>query len=216
VPNLTLYNYWRSSSSHRVRIALALKGIAYRYVSVDLRTGEQGGEAHRQRSPTGYVPCLDVDGVRYVESVAIVEWLDEAYPAPRLYPGTAHDRTRIRTLVEIVNSGVQPLQNTNVLARVSADPQEQAAWGRHFNTRGLASLEEALSGVEQEGIRGPFAYGEVPTAADVFLVPQVLSAKRFGVDLGPFTRVRRAFDAAEEHLAFRAAAPDNQPDAARV
>jgi maleylacetoacetate isomerase len=216
VSALTLYNYWRSSSSHRVRIALALKGLAYRYVVVDLRGGEHEREPHRGRSPTGYVPCLEVDGAHYVESVAIVEWLDEAYPSPRLYPGTANDRARIRALVEIVNSGVQPLQNTSILARVSKEPAEQTAWAHHFNARGMASLEGALERLEREGVGGPFAYGDAPTAADVFLVPQVVSARRFGVDLGAFARVRRAFDAAQEHPAFRAAAPENQVDAPKV
>jgi maleylacetoacetate isomerase len=130
---LTLYNYWRSSSSHRVRIALALKGLEYEYVPVDLRTGEQAKDTHKARSPTGYVPCLSIDGATYVESVAILELLDERFPLPPLFPGDPHGRARVRALVEIVNSGIQPLQNLAVLARVSADAEEQRKWGAHFN-----------------------------------------------------------------------------------
>jgi maleylacetoacetate isomerase len=216
MPSLTLYNYWRSSSSYRVRIALALKGLDYAYVSVNLLQGEQSSDAHRQRSPTGYVPCLEVGGVRYVESVAIIEWLDETHPSPPLFPGTAHTRARIRALVEIVNSGTQPLQNLGVMARASADAAAQKEWSRHFNARGLAAFEAALEQLEREGVRGRFAHGDAPTAADVFLVPQVHSAKRFGVDFSALSRVTRAFEAAMALDAFRAAAPENQPDAPKT
>jgi maleylacetoacetate isomerase len=210
---LTLYNYWRSSSSHRVRIALALKGLAYEYVAVDLRVGEQGSDPHRARSPTGYVPCLTIDGVPYVESVAMVELLEERFPSPPLFPSDPHGRARVRGLVEIVNSGTQPLQNLGVLRRVSADADEQGKWAGHFVTRGLEAFEAAMAVAEREGVGGPFAYGAAPTAADVFLVPQVFSARRFRVDVAPLRRVSRAFDAAMQLEPFRSAAPENQPDA---
>jgi maleylacetoacetate isomerase len=214
MPRLILYNYWRSSSSHRVRIALALKGIAYEYVAVNLLEGENTSDAHRSRSPTAYVPCLTIDGVAYVESVAIVELLEERFPAPPLYPRDAHGRARVRALVEIVNSGIQPMQNTSVLRFLSPDADVQKKWVQHFVGRGLASLEAALAIVEGEGVRGPFAYGETPTAADVFLVPQVVAAQRFHVDLAPHARVVRAFQAAMQVDAFQSAAPASQPDAA--
>jgi maleylacetoacetate isomerase len=213
MPSIVLYNYWRSSSSHRVRIALALKGLEYRYQVVDLLHGEHRGQAHQERSPTGYVPCLEVDGVCYVESVAIVEWLEETFPTPPLYPGNAHARARIRALVEIVNSGIQPLQNTSVMARSSPDQAAQKEWSRHFNARGLAAFEAAMERVEREGLKGSFAYGDAPTAADAFLVPQVFSAQRFGVDLSKLGRVMRAFEAAMSLDAFQRAAPEKQPDA---
>jgi maleylacetoacetate isomerase len=215
-PRLTLYNYWRSSSSHRVRIALALKGLEYEYVPVNLRAGEQAKDPHKARSPTGYVPCLSIDGATYVESVAILELLDERFPSPPLFPGDAHGRARVRALVEIVNSGIQPLQNLAVLARVSTDAEEQRKWGAHFNARGLESFEAALEVAEREGVGGPFAYGAAPTAADVCLVPQVLAARRFQVDVAPLRRVSRAFDAAMNLDAFQRAAPENQPDAPRA
>jgi maleylacetoacetate isomerase len=215
MPRLTLYNYWRSSSSHRVRIALALKGLDYEYVAVNLLAGENASESHKARSPTGYVPCLTIDETHYVESVAIMELLDERFPAPALFPSDPHGRARVRALVEIVNSGIQPLQNTSVLRRVSTDSEEQKKWAAHFVARGLESFEAALAVAEREGVAGPFAYGAAPTAADVLLVPQVFSARRFGVDVAPLVRVSRAFDAAMTVEAFQRAAPENQPDAKR-
>jgi maleylacetoacetate isomerase len=213
MPQLTLYNYWRSSSSHRVRIALALKGLAYDYVAVNLLRDEHAGAEHKSRSPTGYVPCLTIDGASYVESVAIVELLDERFPAPPLYPRDPHGRARVRAIVEIVNSGIQPMQNRSVLHHVSPDADAQKKWVQHFLARGLGALEAALASAEREGVRGAFAYGDVPTAADVFLVPQVVSARRFQVDVAPFARVARAFDAAVRLEAFEKAAPERQPDA---
>ncbi len=215
MPELTLYNYWRSSSSHRVRIALGLKGLDYRYVAVNLLADEQSSDAHKSRSPTGYVPCLVIDGVSYVESVAIIELLDERFPAPPLYPNDAHGRARVRALVEIVNSGIQPLQNRHVTLFLSQDAEVQKKWLHHFVPRGLASLEAAMAALEAEAVRGPFAYGETPGAADAFLVPQVVSAQRFHVDVSAYPRVQRAFDAAMKLEAFQRAAPERQPDAAK-
>lgn len=214
---LTLYSYWRSSCSHRVRIALGLKGLAYRYVAVDLLAGEQSGADHVARSPNGYVPCLLLDDKSYFESAAIVELLDERFPSPPLYPRDPHARARVRALVEIVNSGIQPLQNTNVAQYVSQlvpeDVEARGRWLKHFIGRGMAALERAMEVCEREGVRGPFAYGDAPTAADVFLVPQVFSARRFGVDLAAAPRVARAFEAASALEAVRRAAPEEQPDA---
>jgi maleylacetoacetate isomerase len=219
MPRLTLFGYWRSSSSHRVRIALHLKGLEYEYVPVNLLEGEQRSDMHRARSPTGYVPCLVLDGTVYVESVAIIELLEERFPAPRLYPVGAHERARVRALVEIVNSGTQPLQNTGVLEHLAAlgqDAQGRRAWLHHFVGRGLASLERAMADNAGMGVRGPYAYGDSPTAADAYLVPQVDAARRFGVDLGKCPRVVEAYDAATALEAFQKAAPDRQPDAPRT
>jgi maleylacetoacetate isomerase len=217
MPELTLYSYWRSSSSHRVRIALALKGLAgYRYVPINLLEDEQGSEEHRARSPTASVPCLVIDGIPYVESVAIVELLDERFPAPPLFPSDPHGRARVRALVEIVNSGIQPLQNRHVLQFLSPDPEVQKKWLKHFVSRGLAAFEAAMALAEHEGVRGPHAHGDAITAADVFLVPQVFSARRFGVEPGGFPRVARAFEAAMKLDAFVQAAPERQPDAVKT
>ncbi len=215
MPELILYNYWRSSSSHRVRIALGLKGLEYRYAAVNLLADEQSSDAHKARSPTAYVPALAIDGVHYVESVAIIELLEERFPTPPLYPRDAHGRARVRALVEIVNSGIQPLQNRHVTLFLSQDSEVQRKWLHHFVSRGLAALEAALAALEPEGVRGPFAYGEAPGAADAFLVPQVVSARRFDVDVSAYPRVQRAFDAAMKLEAFQKAAPEHQPDAVK-
>ncbi|HEY1693279.1 MAG TPA: maleylacetoacetate isomerase [Polyangiaceae bacterium] len=213
MPQLTLYNYWRSSSSHRVRIALGLKGLDYRYEVVNILAEEHETPAHRARSPMGYVPCLAVDGVVYVESVAIIELLEELYPAPPLYPGKPHARARIRALIEIVNSGIQPLQNRHVTQFLSTEADVQRRWLKHFVTRGLAALESAMATLETEGIVGRYAFGDSPSAADAFLVPQVDSARRFHVEVEAYPRIARAYDEAMKIEAFQKAAPARQPDA---
>jgi maleylacetoacetate isomerase len=213
VSELILYTNWRSSASHRVRIALGLKGLEYTSVAIDLAHGQQSSEAYAACSPTGYVPCLLIDGVPHVESVAIIELLDERFPSPRLYPDGVHPKARVRTLVEIVNSGVQPLQNRSVLSHLSPDPVLQKAWAAHFIERGLGAFERAVEANVREGVSGRYAYGDAPTAADVFLVPQVHAAARFGVDLAPFPRIVAAFDSASLLEPVRRAAPDLQPDA---
>jgi len=230
MPRMTLYNRWRSSSSYRVRIALAMKGIAYEYAVVRAVEDEPSRAIHRARSPTGYVPCLVVDGVPYIESVAIIELLEELVPEPALYPKDAHGRARVRGLVEMINSGIQPLQNSGVLAyletAVPPGPGARAAggelststsraWAQHFIERGLDSLERAMTANAASGIdaaNGPYAYGPTPTAADVFLVPQVVNAGRYGVAVKPYARVCSAFEAATRLEAFQKAAPENQID----
>lgn len=204
---LVLYTYFRSSCSHRVRLALGAKGLAYEPVFVNLLQGEQKKPEYAATSPMGYVPCLVLDGERYVESVAIMELLEELHPDPPLLPKTPKERARVRALVEIVNAGIQPLQNLSVLDKVGDDKQARLAWLRHFISRGLAAFE-ALTDE-----RGPFAFGERFTMADCALVPQLYAARRYGVDLEPFPRIRRV-DEASKTLPFVASAyPDAQPDA---
>jgi maleylacetoacetate isomerase len=210
---LVLYSYWRSSSSYRVRLALGLKRIAFDTVTVNLLTEEQRAPAHLARNPMGQVPCLLIDGKPFAESVAILELLDDLFPEHPLYPKDPFGRARVRALVEVVNSGTQPLQNLLVLQRLSSDPQVRKDWLRFFLPRGLGAFEAYLEANEREGVKGPFAYGEAPTAADVCLVPQVYSARRFAIDLAPFPRALRAEAALQALDAAKAAAPDAQPDA---
>jgi maleylacetoacetate isomerase len=210
----TLYQFWRSSASWRVRWALAYKGIAFDLVTVDLASGEQLGEPHRARSPLGLVPALRLEGGRVLaESVAILEYLEETRPAPPLYPRDPWVRARVRQVVELVNASVQPMQNLAVYLRHSPDPVEQRRWTHDFNLRGMQALERLLGAIGEEGLGGRFAVGDALTAADLFVVPQVYSARRFGVDLGPFPRVRAVDQAAmaTEHAA--AAVPERQPGA---
>jgi maleylacetoacetate isomerase len=214
IPKLVLYSYWRSSSAYRVRIALAAKELAHEYVAVNLLTGEQTSDAHKAKSPMGYVPCLVVGDRPLVESVAIIELLDEIFPEPKLYPRDPFERAHVRALVEIVNAGTQPLQNRHVLLHFSPDADAQKTWAKHFIVRGLAALESHITTYERTTkTRGTFAFGDELGAADAFLVPQLYNARRFDIDLAPYPRVVRAEQAALATDAVRAAIPENQPDA---
>jgi maleylpyruvate isomerase len=209
---LVLYTYWRSSSSYRVRFALALKGLAYESIPINLLEGEHNREEHRKRSPTGYVPCLFIDGRPMVESVAIIELLEDLFPAPALLPADPWDRAQVRALVEVINADTQPLQNLNVLLRASDDPKARKEWARHFTARGLAAFEALMATYETQGIDGKYAYGDTLTMADVYLVPQMYNAQRFGVDLTPYPRATAAADTALASEAAQAAVPERQPD----
>lgn len=211
--SLTLYSYWRSSSSYRVRLALALKGVEHQVIPVNLLRGEQSTQEHRARSPMGFVPCLVINGKAFVESVAIIELLEDLFPAPRLYPADPFARARVRALVEVVNAGTQPLQNLSVLRHLSDDQEARAAWSRHFIARGLAAFEAMMEGDAREGVVGRFAYGDAPTAADCYLVPQLYNAKRFSLDLAAYPRLAAAGDELLAMDGIRRAMPENQPDA---
>ncbi len=213
--NIVLYTYWRSSSAFRVRIALAHKRLAYEPSYVNLLESAQQASAYRAKNPAGYVPCLIVEGRTVVESVAMIELLDELYPDPPLYPADPFGRARVRSLVETINSGTQPLQNMSVLKRVSDDEAERAAWASHFIARGVAAIEALMERQEGEGPRGPYACGATFGAADCFLVPQLYNARRYKVDLTPYPRAVAAEQAALAMPAVQAALPENQADAKR-
>ena len=214
MPNITLYTYWRSSASHRVRLALGFKGLAYAPVFVNLLESEQRSEAYRTYNPMGYLPCLVIDGTSYVESTAILELLDELHPENPLFPGSATDRARIRALVQIINSGIQPLQNLVVLDRIGDDKEKRSEWLRYFMGRGLAAWEAlAVRYALESSTRGPFAYGDSFTAADAVLIPQIHAARRNGIDLSPFPTICRIDEATRELAFVTAASPEAQPDA---
>lgn len=210
---MKLYSYWRSSCSYRARIALELKGVAYEYHAVDIspERSEQLEAGYEALNPARMVPVLELDGgARLTQSVAIVEYLDERFPEPALYPREALERARVREAVEVVNSSIQPLQNLAVLKHVRglAPAVSASAWSQRWVVPGLATLERLT--LEHAG---DFSVGDRVTAADVFLVPQLYAARRFGVDVTPFSRLA----AIEQRLlaldAFRRAHPDGQPDA---
>jgi maleylacetoacetate isomerase len=205
---LILSTYWRSSCSYRARIALNYKKLAYESKYVNLIAGEQKTPEYRALNPIGHVPTLHIDGVPYVESVAIMELLEELYPEPALLPKSAQERAHVRALVQTINAGIQPLQNLIVLERAGGDDQEKRnAWMNYFITRGLGAFEALASET------GPFAFGDAFTMADVCLVPQIYGARRVKVDLTPFPRIVRA-EAAASALPFVAAArPEAQGDA---
>ena len=214
---IALYHYWRSSSSWRVRWALAIKRLAFDSIAVNLLEGEQRAETHHARNPAQYVPSLQIDGRMLSESVAIIEYLDETRPAPPLFPREPWLRARTRQIIETVNSGIQPLQNLGVLRRHAEEPARQKEWGAHYNERGLAVLEELLVAIDAEiGTGGPFAIGNTLTAADLFVVPQVYSARRFGVDVERFPRTLAAERAALATEHALAALPEHQPGATKA
>lgn len=186
---MILHHYWRSSSSWRVRWALAHKGIAYESNAIDLLKGSQRDDEYVGKSPLGVVPCLVVDGKPLTESVAILEWLEETHPTPALYPRDLWARARTRQLVELVNSGIQPLQNLSVNQRISPDREVHSEWARHWITRGLNAIERDLTLIAGEGLSGSFSIGNALTAADLYLIPQLYNARRFNVDLAPYPRM---------------------------
>jgi maleylpyruvate isomerase len=212
-PRLVLYAYWRSSASYRVRLAIAAKQARYEYVPVNLAQGDQRREEHLARNPFGYVPCLEIDGRRFVESVAILELIDDLFPEPRFYPRDPFARARVRALVEAINAGVQPLQNLVVLERVSSDPAAQKEWAGYFNVRGLGALARMVFANDREGATGRFLSGDSLTAADLVLVPQLYAARRLGVDLSAWPRLLAAEEATLALPGMKDAAPSMQADA---
>ncbi len=211
---MTLYGYWRSSSSWRVRIALALKGVPYDNVPVDLRRGEQRGPEHAARNPQHRVPVLEWTDERgtheLTQSMAILDWLESQHPEPALFPADPYLRARAVELAEIVNSGVQPFQNISVLFAVEELGAERAAWVRRFVEPGLHAVQQI-----SEPLRGRFLVGDTISVADLFLVPQLYGARRFGVDLEALQPLVDIEARLSEHPAFVAADPTNQPDADR-
>jgi maleylpyruvate isomerase len=212
---MKLYGYWRSSCSWRVRIGLNWKGQAFSYVPVHLlkEGGQQKGEAFTSLNPMQSVPLLEVeeDGrVLYIaQSMAILEYLEERWPAPPLLPRDRVRRARVRQAAEIVNSGIQPFQNTSVQRRVKhALHGDEKAWARHFITHGLHALEPLL-----KETAGRYSVGDEVTLADCFLVPQLYHARRYEVDVAPFPTLTRVEEACMALSAFQAAHADRQPDA---
>lgn len=208
---MRLYGYWRSSSAWRVRIALEWKGLAWENVPVHLVAdgGQQHGPAHVARNPMRQVPVLELDDGRLLsQSVAIVEYLEETHPTPALMPADPYRRAVVRQLVEIVNSGIQPLQNLRVLAAMEAAGVDRVAWARQVIEPGLRALQDLA-----RPHAGRFLVGDQPSLADVYLVPQLYNARRFGCDLVPLDLLTRVEQAAEGLPAFQRAHPDRQPDA---
>jgi maleylpyruvate isomerase len=210
-----LYGYWRSSATYRVRIALGLKGLEYEVVPVHLLEG--GGQQHadefKARNPMAQVPVLEVqEGAKTVElaqSIAIFEYLEEAYPRPALLPADPVLRARARQLTEVVNSGIQPLQNLFVLQRLKEHGVDGTEWMQLFVRRGLAAYQTIA-----ETTAGKFSVGDQPTFADCALIPQLYGARRNGIDVEAELPLLARIEAACSELpAFQAAHPDRQPDA---
>jgi maleylpyruvate isomerase len=209
-----LYTFFRSGTSHRLRIALNLKGLAYEQIGVDLRREQHLGAAYRAVNPQGLVPALDVDGQVFTQSPAIIEWLEERYPAPPLLPPDADARAHVRALAAVIGCDVHPVNNRRILealrSRFGADDEAIDDWCGTWIAAGFDAFDALVAAAGQTD---PFAFGKSPTLADVYLVPQLESARRFKVDLARWPRLK-AIDAACHQLdAFRRAAPALQPDA---
>ncbi|MFP4599516.1 MAG: maleylacetoacetate isomerase [Persicimonas sp.] len=213
---MKLYSYWRSSSSWRVRMALAFKGVDYDYEPIHLleQGGVQHSDEHRRRNAMEQVPVLevDIDGTtrHLAQSMAILEFIEEAFPEPALLPEDPFLRARSRQLAETVNSGIQPLQNLLLLQRLGSSFDVNAKqWCAPFIADGLRAYE-ALA----EEVAGEFSVGDQPTFADLCLIPQMYNARRFEVDMSDMELLLRIEQNVQAMAVFDQAHPDQQPDAA--
>ncbi|PZO02637.1 MAG: maleylacetoacetate isomerase [Alphaproteobacteria bacterium] len=209
---MILHGYWRSGAAYRVRIALALKGIAYETQGHDLRTGAQKAADYLALNPQGMVPALQIDGAVLTQSPAILEWLEETHPQPPLLPSDPLGRARVRAMAALIACDIHPLNNLRVGKSLredfGADQAAVDAWAARWIVPGFTALE-ALVARDGDG----WCFGNTPTLADACLIPQIYSAHRFNVPLEAFPRLLAIDAAAQAHHAFIAAHPDRQPDA---
>lgn len=199
-----LFDYWRSSASYRVRIALNLADIAYQSVAIDLVAGTHRLPEHLARNPQGFVPVLEIDGQRFTQSLAIIEYLDSTRNLG-LLPADPVQRARAQALTYAIAVDLHPVCNTSVVqyATQGAEPA-RTDWMQHFITPGLAAFEVMLAEFNQD----PFCIGNSPSLADICLMPQLYNAERWGADHAGCPRINKAANACREHPAFIAAYPD--------
>lgn len=211
--NFVLFNYFRSSTSYRARIALNLKGISYEYKPVHLLNG--GGEQHfkdyKMLNPQGEVPTLVHNGQALAQSLAIIEYLEDIQPEPRLFPLDSFEKAKVRQFCENINSFLHPLSNLKVLQKLEKDQkyttEQKNAWVQHWYHLGLQALEEML-----QNSAGRYSFGDTVTAADLLLVPCIFTAKRFQVNLDPFPLCRKVNEECLKLETFKRAHPNRQPD----
>jgi maleylacetoacetate isomerase len=210
-----LYNYFRSSASFRVRIAMNLKGLSYEYAPVHLVKNEHFAPHFRALNPEALVPVLLEDGAAMTQSLAICEYLEEMYPEPPLLPADALGRSRVRALALTIACEIHPLNNLRVLRYLVKDlgvaEDAKDRWYRHWVETGLAAFEAQL---DHTASGASFCHGTGPTLADICLAPQIFNAQRFNCDLSHVPRALRAYEACMKLEAFQRAAPGEQPDAA--
>jgi maleylpyruvate isomerase len=213
---MKLYGFFRSSASYRVRIALNLKGLDYEQVPIHLRRGggEQFSAQYKAINPQALVPALDDDGRVLIQSLAIMEYLDECYPKPPLLPETSADRALVRSMALVVACEIHPIQNLRVLVYVKNSlkhsDEEVNRWAQHWIDLGLSALEQM---VVSQAKRGNFCFGDAPTMADICLIPQFANARRFNCNLAGFPTLVRIEERCLALPAFANAAPEKQPDA---
>ena len=210
---MKLYNFFRSSTSHRLRIALNLKGITTDYVAVNLRVDEQQNDDFRVVNPQQLVPALDTGDKVMIQSPAIIEWLEEKYPTPALLPQGADARAHVRALAAIVGCDIHPINNRRILQTLrktfGANEEAVNAWCDTWISDGFDAYEALIAA---DPSRGRFSYGDAPGMADVYLIPQVESARRFNVDMNRWPLISAIDKACGELEAFQKAAPMVQPD----
>ncbi|TRW96810.1 maleylacetoacetate isomerase [Paracoccus sp. M683] len=202
---IALYDYWRSSASYRVRIALGLAGLDWHSQPVDLVAGQQRSDAHLRRNPQGLVPVIEIDGLRLTQSLAIIDYLDETRGL-NLLPGAAADRAHIRAIAHAVAVDIHPICNLGTARHAVAASNGAITmqdWMRHFIAPGLAAVEAMLAG-------GDHCWGDTVTLADICLMPQLYNADRWGIDLTAMPKIRRVAQSLERIPAFAAAHPDRQ------
>ena len=211
---MTLYGYFRSSTSYRTRIAMNLKGLDYDYIAVNLAQDEQLKSEFLALNPQGLVPVLQADDLLLFQSPAILEWLEEVYPKNPLLPKDAAGRMQVRALSAMIGCDIHPLNNRRVLQylrnELSVDEKEVIKWCNHWISEGFSALEKRLVA---DKTRGKFCYGDSPTFADCYLIPQVSSARRFEVDLNPYPNIVQIDAHCHTLKAFSDADPMQQPDA---
>lgn len=211
---MKLYNYYRSSASYRLRIVLNTKGLDWDYQAVNLLEGEQRNAEFRAMNPLGLVPVLDTGAAVLAQSPAIAEYLEELYPEPALLPSDLIGRARVREMMHAIGCEVHPLQNYGVLMYIkktyALDDAALRAWGRKWIDRGFAAFEVLAKARSSDG---KFSYGDRLTLADVWLIPQVLNAHRFELDLSPYPTIVGIDEHCRTLDAFASAHPSRQPDA---
>lgn len=209
---MKLYGYWRSSAAYRLRIAFGLKGLTWEDASVHLVKGEQRDPAFRAKNPIGLVPALDLeDGTVLTQSLAILEWLEETQRGLALLPTDPTARAKVRAAAHVIAVDTHPIQNVGVVGHLktahAASQEDGIEWMKHWMQRGLAAFQSLIPD------DAPFAFGDVPSLADVCLVPQLYNAHRWGLDLASFNRLTSIEANCLALPAFEAARPENQPDA---
>ncbi len=203
---IKLYHYWRSSSSLRVRWALALKGIEFEAIPVNLLEAEEKTADYLKMNPNGYVPTLEIDGVFIGEPMAIMEYLEERFPEPALLPGDLVFKSKLRQLAELINSGVQPLHNLAVMKKVASEKESQFEWNQHWTHRGFSAYEELLESWRQKETM--YSLTDTPSVADLCLVASMYSSRRFGVDISKYPVLESIFMNATASEAYQKASPE--------
>ena len=214
---MKIFGYFRSSAAFRLRIAMNFKGLSYDYNLVNLQSGDHLSDDFKRINPQGRVPAIDIEGNILTQSLAIIEYLDEVYPAPPLLPSDPIGKAKVRGIAGLIACDIHPLNNLAVLNylrdQLIAEEEARLAWYRHWVKEGFDGLELILAANVETG---QFCFGDTPTVADICLVPQVVNAKRFNCNLARYPKILRIFEECMSLSQFADADPMNQPEAAEL